>query len=418
MITKILNFINDSYLKEILRSNFIYTALVKILIIFQYLIIIKIAALRLSETELGNFFIIYNSVLLFSGLLFASQSSSLLRYFSITENKKELYKTILIQICTPIICCLMTYMFIYISFDIDNPLLFLLSLLFSLGAGVMLVILTQLRVSGRFKDYFLVVLIQTLAVVIFLLSDFITINVFNIFLILMASQVISILFFLYKVSGKLKSITKQKFSKPLSMDLLVYGLPFMLIAASNSLISAYGQYILKYLDYESEVGIFAINYSVGEKLIFVFFSILITYKVPEIYLEARNNIKGAIKLINSTALLFISYSLTILLLLSFISKYISTLVSTNDIAQDGHWIILMAIISATLLGIFSLYSEVLLSLKKSGIVAFNYLLLVFIGIMLSYIMIISYGIFGAAIAPIIANLIGLIILRFQISRHT
>ena len=81
-----------------------------------------------------------------------------------------------------------------------------------------------------------------------------------------------------------------------------------------------------------------------------------------------------------------------------------------------NWIILFSIISASFLGVFSLYNEILLSLKKSGVVALNYILLALIGALIGYFMILNYGILGAAIAPILANIIGLILLWMQIKR--
>ncbi len=414
MIKIFIKFIKVNLIKELGKSSFRYTGAVKFITIFQYLFVIKIASANMSEENLGNFFLIYNSILFFSGLFFASQSSSLLRFYSIEDDRLALYKTTLSQVFLPISFVLILCGFLLILNIV--PILALISILFGIGTGLILILYTQLRVSGRFRDYFLVAIIQAIFVVAVMLIYSAEINVTNIITILFLSQLCALVFILIKRYLSLRNIFLTNRNKYLSIDLLKYGMPFMLIAVSNTFISAYCQYILKYQNLDNDVGVYALNYSIGEKIIFIFFSIIVTYKVPEIYQESQRSIKNAIYLINGAVMMFLFYVLFIFIVSYFTSYYLSETFSTVYIAERGHWIILFSIISASFLGVFSLYNEILLSLKKSGVVALNYILLALIGALIGYFMILNYGILGAAIAPILANIIGLILLWMQIKR--
>ena len=392
-------------------NNYFYAVGIKIITAVQFMVLVKLVAVNLSLADAGKFFLMYNAALLLSALFFSTHSSAFLRYYSIVSDKFSLYKSVIEQlfIVTSVLMIIITLVYGLYKESIEYPV----SLAYAASIGFLLILTTKLRVAGQFKQFFYLTLSQNLilASLVVMCLFFLDLSSELIIICMAISIFISLIYYAIYKRNSLQRVFQKTSDKKVGRALFLYGFPFVLVAVSNIIISTNGQFMLKHLGYTDEVGVYASNYNIGEKGVFIWFSLIIMVNIPKIYnaYESAGAIPAWQMIRNCMTILGVCGG-TLLLCTFFWSREISVFFTSAEIAELGHWIIPGTVVSAVLLGVCSLLAEPLLIEKKSQLVAFCYLTSAAVAVCSGYIFISKYGLLGAVISPVLSNIVFLLML--------
>lgn len=401
-------------------SNYFYAAGIKIITAVQFMLIAKLVSVEFSLSDAGNFFLMYNAGLLVSALFFSTHSSGLLRYYSVFSDKATLFKTILDQL--GVILIVLSVIAILVFYSFGETIQYAVTIAYAGCIGMLLMLMTKFRVAGQFKHCFCLLVFQSVV-----LTSLILICVFNkslspssIIVCLCVSILLSVAVYAVSRADSLSSIIQKKvMDKKIRKSLCFYGFPFIVVAVANLLISTNGQFMLKHLGYSDEVGVYAANYNIGEKSVFLWLSLVIMVNVPKIYhAYEENGVFSALNIIKNCMAILIFLGGLLFVFTVFWSRELSTLLLSGEMSRLGHWIIPYTVISAILLGLCSLLVEALLIEKKSVIVAFCYLVSAIFSGVSAYLWIDRYGLVGAVLSPIFSNTLFLLLLIVFIKRNS
>jgi len=411
--SRVIDFIHSlrHFLDAFWDNNYFYAVGIKIVTAVQFMVLVKLVALNLSLADAGNFFLMYNAALLVSALFFSTHSSAFLRYYSIVSDKFSLYKSVIEQlfIVASMLMVIIILVYGYYKESIEYPV----SLAYAASVGFLLILTTKFRVAGQFKQFFYLTLSQNLilASLVVMCLLFLDLSSELIISCMAISIIFSLLYYAVFKRNSLQRVFQKTSDKKVSRALFLYGFPFVLVAVSNIIISTNGQFMLKHLGYTDEVGVYASNYNIGEKGVFIWLSLVIMVNIPKIY-NAYESV-GAVAawriIKNCMAILGVCGG-TLLVFTFFWSRELSLFFTSAEIAELGHWIIPGTVVSAVLLGVCSLLAEPLLIAKKSQIVAFCYLTSSAVAVGSGYIFISKYGLVGAVISPVLSNIVFLLML--------
>jgi O-antigen/teichoic acid export membrane protein len=404
-------------MKKFWDKNYAFAGGIKIIVALQFMVLAKLAALHLNLADAGIFFLMHNTAMLVCSLLFSVHSASLLRYYSSVEDKIILYKTVVWQLCFVISLLCLAGMGVFYFFP-ENTV-YKVTLVYAVSSGSLLILTTKLRAASQFNQlfYFLVAQSIVLAILVTTATLFLDLSPW----LMIGSVAIStfICLFYYLIRGKktLWRIIQTKLDKDLAQSFLLYGMPFILVSVSNIVISTNGQFMLKLLGYDDEVGAYAANYNIGEKAVFLWLSLLVMVNVPKIYQAYESSGSLVAWLIIKRCMAMLSLCGAILFVLTFFwSRELSEVFASEEISRIGHWIIPATVVSAVLLGFCSFLAEPLLLVKKSGTVAICYISSAILSVGLGYFLISELGLLGAVINPIVTNTFFMILLVFNIRK--
>ncbi len=412
-------------------SAFLPAGISRLVLALQFICIAKIAALYFALAEVGLFFLLYNLVLLFSTTLFSSQSAGLLRFFSLIEDKTLFYRTLLHQLIIGVLIAIAGFcIFLGISSgSADLDVMAAAILLHGISTGCFLNLITKFRAASEFRKMLVYTLLQfcfnALIIGLFVFGEALT--PITLIISMALSNMVCIGIFTVSHRRIFGRILLKKNDHALNMEIWRFGIPLVAVALFNLMLSANSQMILKTLGFDQELGVYAANYNVGEKIIFIVFSLLVTVKVPELYRGAKRSLPEALALLKRIIFSFSVFCVIALIFSGFFSRHLSYIFTSQVISDHGHWVIPLTVISASLLGVASLCSEVLLFLKRSATLAYCFGAGVVVNLSAGFILISQNGIVGAAVSSILANLVLLCIIlwlshktlkRMELKPHT
>ena len=405
-------------LYELWDNSYFYAAGIKIITVVQFMVLAKLVALKLSLADAGIFFLMYNSALLISALFFSTYSAGLLRYYSIISDKVLLYKTVLGQLCIVAFVLILTFIFWYHFYR--ETIEYSVTLGYAASVGFFSILITKFRAATQFKQLFYLSALKSLILVSVVVMSVLFVDLSPQLIIgcLAISTIVSLVYCVLTNGKVVGRVLQKNYDKTIGRTVFSYGFPFVLLAVSNIAISTNGQFMLKYLGYSDEVGIYAANYNIGEKGVFIWFSLLIMVNVPKIYHAYENFGTSAAWDVIKNCMVILGVFGGIFLAVTFVwSGELSAFFSSDEISRLGHWIIPATAVSAILLGFCSLLSEPLLMEKKSQTVAFCYAASTVISIILSYFLIGAYGLVGAVLGPIASNMLFLFMIFICVKKR-
>lgn len=398
--------------RSALRSSFVAAAASRVLLVLQFVLIAKIAAIEFSLTDVGLFFLFYNIALLISAILFSTQSAGLLRFYSLVDHKNKLYGVLFYQLLVPIIISVIG-LILYLTLS-PNAAQYgrfaIIIVLHGLSVGYFLNLTTSFRVKSDFLGLLAYTGLQFIFCAGLISASYFSFGLSLAVLILSMTlaNMACVAIFLARGFNKLSELYKTALDLKLGRRVFVFGLPLVLVSLFNLLLSSTGQFILKYYGFDQELGVYSANYNVGEKMIFVVLSLLVTVKVPELYRKARIGLQVALDMLKKIVFGFIIFCAIILLGAYCFSEEISRIFTSDSIASLGHWIIPMTVLSASILGVASLCSEVLLFYGRSMALAICYGAGALFHLLLCMLLIPEIGLWGAVLSSVFANVVLLI----------
>ena len=380
-------------------SNYIYSALIKLVSFLYFFLLIKISASYLEAEEFGIFFLVYNGGLYIACIFLGQQSAGLLRFYHEMKEKIVLYYVIGRQVFVAVIVCIGAAFIIWLLPDVEWGIHVILMSSFGLIFGLFGLISSLFRAQGRFRSLLFLVLFQSIAAIgiLMLLAD--QLNWKLVIGSVISSFVLVQILYLGKVSRSLFRIFGEEKDPELSGKLVKYGAPIVLVALFNQLLSSSDQFVLKYYNYTDELGVYAANYSIAEKAIFTFLSVVTFVFVPNLFKTFTGDPNVVFWKISKIVGVFLLFSTTVLLLFYFFSFRLSLLLTSPELAL-GHKLIPLAAIGCMFLGVASFYSEMLTISKKTKRLAFAFFGAVLLNLILNFSFVKDGGIYLAVYTSI------------------
>lgn len=367
------------------------------------LLLLKIFSIYLSQSNFSQYFLTYNLCLYVSTVLFTIQGSIILRFYHLIDNK-DLENLIGILNTLAIILMLVFVLIIAIFsfFNLVNLFDTLLILILTITFGFYNNEISYFRIKHQFIKVVYFTLMQSL---ITLIALFFLRNILNyVYSVIIVSCSYAITFLLFRVKDFKNLFCKVRINEIKKyIYTLNYAIPITLIGLFNFLLSSMTQFFLLKSGHESVLSSFIANYNIAEKSIVVLISVISLVFVPTIFKKYKSLTLETFKDVKKVVTYFTIISIFIVLLLLFISKFL-TIILTNPKYTDTSWIIPIVSFGGIFLGINSIISEVLTVQMKTKLVMLCYFVGIFISIILNTLLTPKYGIYGSIFSTIISYL--------------
>lgn len=388
-----------------ISRDIIYYGLIKGITFLYWLIIIKLSSIYLDPDSFGNFSIAFSISTYIAIVLSGWQSSAALRFYHEVDPKliyynvllKTLFKPFLLFLSIGLIACLVSY------FCFSNEITWIVISIIPLSIlyGLFLLIIPIVRIKRDLKFYLRLLLIQSTSLILISIPLLRFYGWIGVIVAFVLSYLVVLLYFIFIKRNQLNSIWKVKTNTNLVSQMMSYGWPVVLIGSFSQLLSSLDQIVLKYNGYNNEVGIYAANYNIAEKSVFAFLTIFVSAFTPILYKNINSQKNDLLSEIRKGVLQFLLFALPIVLLLTIFSRTIST-IFLNEMYIKGHWIIPIISFSGIFVGIASFYSEVLIVVKKTKLLAALYGMAMVVNLILNIVFIPKFGILAAVFSTFTA----------------
>ena len=201
----------------------------------------------------------------------------------------------------------------------------------------------------------------------------------------------------------------------LAWSLVRYGTPVVGVNLALQLNTYLGQFMLTAMTSQHDVGLYASNYVVADKIVYALASVIALTIEPLLYREwGRASANGSYQMVWKCAFLFIGLAVPgMIIFLAFLNPIMSLL--TDSSFEAGRVILPLVLPAALMSGLASVFSNILTLHKRTGDIAVIYLSAVLINLLFNLILIPKFGIVGAAYSTLLSFtiLFGAIFIRAQ-----
>ncbi len=207
----------------------------------------------------------------------------------------------------------------------------------------------------------------------------------------------------------IKKLKTQLFSKGICKDFFKYGFPLAISSLSAWLLVLSDRYILQFFRTAKDVGIYSVSFSVVDRSIGMFYSVLMLAAFPIIMLTWEEKGKEITRqLIKELSRYFFILCIPAFVGLSILSKDIFTLFIGGNFIESFRLVPLFAFCSL-IMGLFQYVSKGFEIYKKTLLLALIFLISGLVNLGLNVLFIPVYGYMGAGMAKVISYLILLIL---------
>jgi O-antigen/teichoic acid export membrane protein len=229
----------------------------------------------------------------------------------------------------------------------------------------------------------------------------------------LASTVISVLIARrFSLAGRLK---RALFSPETCKGLAKFGLPLAVSSLSAWLLVLSDRYILGYFGSAEQVGIYSVSFSVVDRSIGMFYSVLMLAAYPIIVSTWEEKGKQTTQqLIKELSRYFFILCIPAFVGLSILSRDVFTLFMGKEFIDSFRLVPFFAFCSL-LMGLFQYLGKGFEIYKKTLLLALTFLIAGVVNVVLNILLIPSYGYLGAGMAKAISYLI-LIVLGIRMTR--
>jgi O-antigen/teichoic acid export membrane protein len=371
----------------------------------------------LSPQDYGNYFLVLTTISVMTIIGSNWVASSAIRFYPEFKQKGDLdgfftNAVFSFVICNVAILLLFAVGFLALRTRIPPALSSMLSVgvLAYLSSSAYLVLLYFLRASlqasafsvceivfsaGKFALALLLVLLLRIGAVSLLWGMFV------------ASAVISVLIARrFSLAGRLK---RALFSPETCKGLAKFGLPLAVSSLSAWLLVLSDRYILGYFGSAEQVGIYSVSFSVVDRSIGMFYSVLMLAAYPIIVSTWEEKGKQMTQqLIRELSRYFFILCIPAFVGLSILSRDVFTLFMGRDFIESFKLVPFFAFCSL-LLGAFQYLGKGFEIYKKTFLLALTFLIAGLVNVALNILLIPSYGYMGAGIAKSISYCILIIL---------
>ena len=193
---------------------------------------------------------------------------------------------------------------------------------------------------------------------------------------------------------------------------LKYGLPTLPSSMSFWIVNLSDRYFISFFLGTAALGIYSASYSLGNipRLFSALINFIIMIAVSKLYDEGKfdevkDHLSYALKYFLMLSIPFVFGSL-------FMSESIIMLLTTNEIAEGSSHVTFIISLAHLVLGIYSVFTYVLLVTKKTKILTYTWLIPLPLNLILNYFLIPYIGIMGAAYTTLLAYLLAMFFVIF------
>ena len=185
-------------------------------------------------------------------------------------------------------------------------------------------------------------------------------------------------------------------------EYLSFGIPTVPSNLSTYIVDLSDRYVIGILLGTAYVGYYSPGYTLGN--IITMFMAPFTFLLPSLlssYYD-QNKLEDVNLHLQYSLKYFLLVAIPAIFGLSLLSKPLLTLLSTAEIAQNGYFITPFVALSACLVGIYGIISQILALKKKTKIIGTMWIIAAVLNVVLNIILVPIYGIIAAAITTLTA----------------
>lgn len=196
---------------------------------------------------------------------------------------------------------------------------------------------------------------------------------------------------------------------------LRYGTPLIALNIAVQLNTYLDQFMLRAMRSVEEVGIYAANYVVADKVVYAISSVVALALGPLVFREwERNNHLSAYQMIWKAAIVFVALSLPVVLLMLVFPDLVMSVLTAPQYAA-GRVIIPYVMIAAIFAGVSSIVSYVLSIHFRTIELALCFATCLITNFVLNVVLIPNFGVLGCAFSTIASSAVLLLALLWRVS---
>jgi len=378
-----------------------------ILISLSSIILVPVLSKNLSIQDYGVWGLFIATVSFIPLLVNLGLPYSMLRFLAVEGDKKviteEFYSItfilLIIGLFTTFILFLFSKQIASVLFNGNTNVSIILAV--TVFVSIMISSLfTYFRTFQQMKIFSALSLTQTylmvLLAVIFIQWGYkITGILFGYFLVQIVVAMAALIFIIHQINFKIPKFKKIR-------EYLSFGVPTVPSNLSTWLVDLSDRYVIGILLGTAFVGYYSPGYTLGN--IIAMFMAPFTFLLPPLLSSYYDQNKmDEVKLhLEYSLKYFLLISIPAVFGLSLLSKPLLTLLSTAEIAQNGYLITPFVAISACLVGIYGIISQILALEKKTKIIGTMWIIAAIINVILNILLVPHFGIVAAAITTLTA----------------
>ena len=363
------------------------------------LFLLKILSIYLEPDFFSKYYLGYNISLYLYTFLFTIQINVLLRFyhsgnrFSLTKflhklNVLSFFAFILFDLC-------LVFVFKY------DWLHTLLLLVFCASFGFYNLKITLLRIKGQFDNIFVIQIIQIAICILLLLLNRDILNPNLIFCITSLGNFLPFIFFKNRPKFKFIKFNYINLFNSSELKYFNYGKPILLIAFITYALSSSDQFFLKYYGFNQELSGYIVNYSIAEKGILIFLSVLSFVFQPFFFKKHNHLTKSALYDVMKVSFLYLIVSLFIFIIVFNFSTELTSILSSRKYINSS-WIIPIVLLGGVFIGLNSFFGEILTLTYKTSLLLISYIIGIFTNVIINYFFIPQYGVLCAIWSSVFA----------------
>ncbi len=217
------------------------------------------------------------------------------------------------------------------------------------------------------------------------------------------SMIISSLVFSFATFPFVISQIKFRFNIKTAKEMFSYGFPLIFATISSMVLTLADRFVIKHYFSLSEVGVYNLGYKIASVINVVFIQ---SFQMGFLPIAFKMFEKKNAKEFFSKVLSYFTFILVLgIILISLFSKEIILLLSKDTDYYEAYKIVPLISITFLMKGIYYIFSLGLHFVKKTKYNSFIVLIGAIINIILNFILIPNYNIYGAATASIISSIV-------------
>ena len=361
-----------------------------------------------STNDFGIYSLIFSLYSLISQFLNGWLSQSLIRFYSIENDKSIVSSTYLMHFIFSIFILVSTNIVIYfLNIQLIEKIMLSIFTVIYFFETYLLITNTILRIKNLSKQYSINVILNGLIKIFSLLFLYYVIHIKSVIVIsisLLISEIIQCLYLTYK-QKIYKYFKKDNFDSKLLLSMFKFGYPLIGVSVTSWVLNVSDRFIIKFYNSNSIVGIYSYSYSLANSIVFLIIQFIMLGAYPNIVKMWKNKGKSDTeKLIKKYLDLYLLTILPICFGILALGEDFFRLAISKDYIE-GYLVFIITAFGIFLLGISQYTNKPWEIAKKTkSILLFN-LISAIINIILNILLIPKYGYAVAAVTTALSYFI-------------
>jgi O-antigen/teichoic acid export membrane protein len=402
--------LKKSYKKTIFDT--FTNGIAQIILVPLVLLTLPVLTKNLSLEEYGLWGLVFTTCSLTMPLTSLGLGTAMSRFISSAKNKKSVsdgfVSVLLVRLLLSLIIAFLFFLFsdkIANAFFAGNMDIVKITSIFIILTTVDPIFKRFLRIIRHVKTLSILKIVEGYgALLLYIIVFYFGGGLYDIILAALFFKIFIVVFLLFYLRNQI-NYKLPNFS--ILSKFLKYGLPTLPSSMSFWIVNLSDRYFISFFLGTAALGIYSASYSLGNipRLFSALINFIIMIAVSKLYDEGKfdevkDHLSYALKYFLMLSIPFVFGSL-------FMSESIIMLLTTNEIAEGSSYVTLIISLANLILGIYSVFTYVLLVTKKTKILTYTWLISLPLNLILNYFLIPYIGIMGAAYTTLLAYLLAM-----------